>query len=235
MACGKMREGLARTDICLPYIFINPKQFAEGEDLDSYPLTLDADLEKIKGLGIDTVYMPDAAEIYPKNFQTTVSVADIAKPLEGAHRPHFFDGVTTIVCKMLLQCLPEITLLGEKDFQQLMVIKQMVSDLNIPVEIMGGATVRDENGLALSSRNAYLSEDEYQIACQLNKVLTKIASGEMNEKSGKQHLILSGFTKIDYLECVNAQSFDKTAPLNRVMAAAWIGGTRLIDNMPIAV
>jgi len=164
-----VRAGQDCADICLPYIFLNPKQFSEGEDLGKYPKTLEQDLEKLEKLGITHVYVPNVNEVYPTNFQTTVSVGDISKPLEGEHRPDFFNGVTTVVCKMLLQCIPEIALFGEKDYQQLQVIKQMVKDLNIPVEIRGVETVRDENGLALSSRNAYLSEDDYNIAIQLPK------------------------------------------------------------------
>ncbi|MEM9469121.1 MAG: pantoate--beta-alanine ligase [Pseudomonadota bacterium] len=226
-----VREGLEKADICLPYIFLNPKQFAEGEDLDAYPKTLDEDLEKLSALGIETVYVPDAKEIYPDGFQTTVSVSDIAKPLEGKFRPDFFNGVTTVVCKMLLQALPEIALFGEKDFQQLQVIKQMVKDLNIPVKVIGSLTIRDENGLALSSRNAYLSTVDYNIAIQLNVILKKLADRKFNEKEAAQALLNAGFDKVDYCVLRNSKTLLEEGPLDRALAAAWIGSTRLIDNI----
>ena len=225
-----MQVGMAQSDICLPYIFLNPKQFAQGEDLDAYPKTLDQDLEKMAAIGIENVYVPNAEEIYPKNFQTMVSVSDIAKPLEGEYRPHFFDGVTTVVCKMLLQCIPDVVLLGEKDFQQLKVIERMVQDLDIPVKVQGVATIRDENGLALSSRNAYLSDDDYMIAVNLNHVLSDMARGHLDESQACEKLLAAGFDKIDYCTMRNSEHFGVQNP-NRVLAAAWIGKTRLIDNI----
>ena len=225
-----VRVGQQCADICLPYIFLNPKQFGAGEDLDKYPSTLETDLEKLESLGITHVYVPNTEEIYPENFQTTVSVGDIAKPLEGEHRPDFFNGVTTIVCKMLLQCLPEIALFGEKDYQQLQVIKRMVTDLNIPVEVCGVPTVRDENGLALSSRNAYLSEADYKIAIQLNKILKQMAARKIDEGQAHQKLLKAGFEKIDYCTAHNNETFMPENP-NRVLGAVWLNGTRLIDNM----
>ncbi len=225
-----VRQGLSITDICLPYIFVNPKQFGQGEDLDLYPKRLEDDLEKLSSLGIDTVYIPKIEEIYPDNFKTIVSVSKITKLLEGEHRPDYFDGVTTIVCKMLLQSLPDIAILGEKDFQQLKVIEQMVQDLNIPVQIKSVPTIRDKNGLALSSRNQYLSNDDYKIAIQLNKILDKMAAGKLNEAQAYKKLNEAGFDKIDYCTACNENDFTKENP-NRIFAAAWIGKTRLIDNM----
>ena len=225
-----VRQGQNCADICLPYIFLNPKQFSEGEDLGKYPKTLKQDLEKLEELGITHVYVPNAEEIYPDNFQTTVSVGDIAKPLEGEHRPDFFNGVTTIVCKMLLQCIPEIAFFGEKDYQQLQVIKRMTRDLDIPVEIRGVETMRDENGLALSSRNAYLSAKDYNIAIQLPKIMRDMASGDMNENQAHQRFIDVGFDKIDYCTARNSETFTSDNP-NRILVAVWLNGTRLIDNM----
>ncbi len=227
-----VRQGLLQSDICLPYIFLNPKQFSEGEDLDKYPKTLDEDLEKLSALGIDTVYVPNAEEIYPKGFQTMVCVSDISKPLEGECRPDFFNGVTTVVAKMLLQCLPEIALFGEKDFQQLKVIERMVTDLNIPVKVIGVNTIRDENGLALSSRNKYLSSDKYEIAIQLNKILLQMAQENLSEEEAIQKLLACGFDKVDYCTARNSQNFEPNNP-DRIFAAAWIGNTRLIDNMKV--
>jgi len=227
-----VRHGLEQSDICLPYIFLNPKQFTAGEDLDKYPKTLDADLEKLNTLGIDTVYVPNIEEVYPNGFQTTVSVSDIAKPLEGECRPDFFNGVTTVVAKMLLQCIPEVALFGEKDFQQLQIIKRMVTDLNIPVKIMGVPTVRDENGLALSSRNQYLSPDQYKIAIQMNKILAELAKGNLPEEQAIDKLLEAGFDKVDYCTARNSENFQTDKP-DRVLSAAWIKDVRLIDNIQI--
>ena len=225
-----VRQGQACADICLPYIFLNPKQFGKDEDLGKYPKTLETDLEKLEALGITHVYVPNAEEIYPDNFQTTVSVSDIANPLEGEHRPDFFNGVTTIVCKMLLQCLPDIALFGEKDFQQLQVIKRMVTDLNVPVEIKGVPTIRDENGLALSSRNQYLSEDDYKIAIQLNQIMQEMADHKIDDLDALHKLLEVGFDKVDYCTARNSETFEPENP-NRILAAAWLNGTRLIDNI----
>ena len=225
-----VKEAQKSADICLPYIFLNPTQFAEDEDLDKYPKTLDDDLNKLESLGIEYVYVPTVEEIYPKDFQTTVSVSDIAKPLEGEHRPHFFDGVCTVVAKMLLQCLPDMTFFGEKDFQQLKVIERMVIDLNIPVEVRAVETVRDDNGLALSSRNQYLTKDEYQIAIYLNQILKQMVANQISEDEATKSLLDKGFDRVDYCTYRNSETFLPDDP-NRVLAAAWIGTTRLIDNM----
>ena len=227
-----VKQGQEYADICLPYIFLNPKQFAAGEDLSTYPQTLVQDLEKLESVGIEQVYAPSIAEIYPDNFQTIVSVSDIAKPLEGECRPDFFNGVCTVVCKMLLQALPDIAIFGEKDFQQLQVIKRMVTDLNIPVEIRGGDIIRDENGLALSSRNAYLSDAEYKIAIELNKVLSDMVNGDINEQQAQNRLLNAGFDKVDYITCRNEDTLLPENP-TRILAAVWIGTTRLIDNMAL--
>ncbi len=232
-----VREGLNCADICIPYIFLNPKQFAPHEDLEAYPKTLEADLEKLEKTGAQAVYLPDADEIYPDGFSTSVKVSGISEMLEGEFRPHFFDGVATIVTKMLLQCLPDIALFGEKDYQQLLVIKKLVSDLNIPVDVKGVPTMRDENGLALSSRNAYLNEEQYQIACHLNRILSDISKGKINENRGREALLEAGFDKVDYCTVRDAQTLlppDENTTERRVLAAAFIGTTRLIDNLAMS-
>ena len=170
-----VRQGLARADICIPYIFLNPKQFAPSEDLASYPKTLDTDLEKLRGVGASAVYLPAADDIYPAGFATLIKPAGVALPLEGEHRPVMFEGVATVLTKMFLRCLPDIALFGEKDYQQLLVIKQFVRDLDIPVDVIGIPTVREKDGLALSSRNAYLTEQERAIAPALNRTLQSMA------------------------------------------------------------
>ncbi|PZQ47246.1 MAG: pantoate--beta-alanine ligase [Micavibrio aeruginosavorus] len=236
-----VRCGLVKADICIPYIFVNPKQFAPHEDFGSYPRTVEADCEKLRNAGASAVYLPSPDEIYPDGFSTGISVSGVSEPLEGEFRPHFFSGVATIVAKMLLQSLPDIALFGEKDWQQLQVIKRMVADLNIPVEIIGVPIVRDENGLALSSRNAYLTQDQYQIATRMNKILKVMGQDilggmpiEASEKKARQALLEAGFEKIDYIAARNAQTLlspDKKDKNLRLLAAAWLGKARLIDNM----
>lgn len=238
-----VRQGLAKSDVCIPYIFLNPKQFAPTEDLASYPKPLDADLERLKTVNSTAVYLPRADEIYPDGFATSVKVANVSQPLEGECRPHFFEGVATVISKMLIQCQPDIALFGEKDYQQLQVIKRMVKDLNIPVEIFGVPTVRDSEGLALSSRNAYLSDDQYQVAIQLNKILAHLA-GDVRlgkdvasaEKEAQESLLKAGFAGVDYVTVRDANTL--SLPLKgqkdlRVLAAVRIGKARLIDNMPV--
>ncbi|MEM8833134.1 MAG: pantoate--beta-alanine ligase [Pseudomonadota bacterium] len=224
-----VEEGQKSADICLPYIFLNPTQFAEGEDLDAYPKTLDEDVARLESLGVTHLYAPTVEEVYPSGFQI-VRVSSPDQPLEGEYRPHFFDGVCTVVLKMLMQCSPDIALFGEKDFQQLQVIKDMVKELNIPVEVKAVETVRDDNGLALSSRNQYLSEDEYQIAIYLNQILKQMVANQISEDEAIKSLLDKGFGKVDYCTYRNSDTFLPDDP-NRVLAAAWIGTTRLIDNM----
>lgn len=237
-----VRQGLAKADICIPYIFLNTKQFAAGEDLASYPKTLDADLEKLRAVKASAVYLPRAEDVYPDGFVTKIILGGVALPLEGEHRPVMFEGVATVVAKMLLQCLPDIALFGEKDWQQLQVIKQMVRDLDIPVEIIGVPTVRDKHGLALSSRNAYLSADEYKIAIQLNKILYVLAAdvkGGLSvpaaEEKARIAIVDAGFQGIDYVTVRDAQTLQsprKGAEM-RILTAVRLGKARLIDNIPL--
>lgn len=237
-----VRQGLAKADLCIPYIFLNPKQFAPTEDLAAYPKTLDADLEKLRTAKASAVYLPRSEDIYPEGFVTKITLGGVALPLEGEHRPVMFEGVATVVAKMLLQCLPDIALFGEKDWQQLQVIKQMVRDLDMPLEIIGVPTVRDGHGLALSSRNAYLSADEYTIAIQLNKILRVLAAdikGGMPLSSAEEKARLAlkdaGFEEIDYVAVRDAQTLQP--PLSRenlrILAAVRLGKARLIDNIPL--
>lgn len=237
-----VRQGLARADICIPYIFLNPKQFAPTEDLAAYPKTLAADLEKLRAVKASAVYLPRAEDIYPEGFVTKITLSGVALPLEGEHRPVMFEGVATVVAKMLLQCLPDIALFGEKDWQQLQVIKQMVRDLDIPVDIVGVPTVRDENGLALSSRNAYLSAEQCGVAIRLNKILFALAAdikGGLSiasaEEKAKTALQEAGFDGIDYVtvrDAATLQPPQKGADV-RILAAVRLGKARLIDNIPL--
>lgn len=238
-----VRQGLARTDICIPYIFLNPKQFAPTEDLANYPKTLESDLEKLRAVHASAVYLPKASDIYPDGFATKVIVSGVAMPLEGEARPVMFEGVATVVAKMLLQCLPDIALFGEKDYQQLLVIKRVVKDLDIPVDVIGVPTVRDQNGLALSSRNAYLDEAQYKIAIKLNKILFDAAEKAgssrdytLIETKSVQDLLDAGFEKVDYVAIRDAETLlppDATTKSLRILAAAWLGKARLIDNIPV--
>lgn len=225
-----VEAGLKKADICLPYIYVNPTQFAEGEDLDSYPRTLEADLEVLEKLGISAVWLPSTHDIYPNGVEATIKAGALSEPLEGEFRPHFFDGVVTVLHRMFSLSKPDYVMMGEKDFQQLQVVKDMVRFQNMNVEIIGVPTVRDENGLALSSRNAYLDEEGYKIAVQLNQILKKLAAQVIDETQAHNKLLEAGFDKVDYITARNAETFLPDQP-NRVLAAAWIGKTRLIDNM----
>ncbi|MGB5092471.1 MAG: pantoate--beta-alanine ligase [Parvibaculum sp.] len=236
--------GLTRADRVIVSIFVNPSQFAPHEDFSAYPRTEAADAEKLTGKA-HLIFAPSAQEIYPSGFATTVTVSGVTAPLEGEFRPTHFAGVATIVAKLILQAMPDVALFGEKDWQQLQVITRMVADLNIPVEIMGGAIMREADGLAMSSRNVYLSPAERQIAGQLNIILrdaaTRVASGTPIEEAlndARKRILAAGFNTIDYLEVRNATTLEAfvsgrpDAPA-RILVAAKLGRTRLIDNMPV--
>ena len=233
-----------RADKAIVSIFVNPTQFAPHEDLDAYPRTEAADAEKLTGRG-DLIFAPTPDEMYPEGFSTTVSVSGVTAPLEGEARPTHFAGVATIVSKLLLQALPDVAAFGEKDWQQLQVIRRMVADLNIPVEILGGAILREADGLAMSSRNVYLSPDERKAAGQLNVILRETAAEVANgalihdaTTKGIDRIRALGFNHVDYLEVRHAASLESFANGRaegdaRILVAAKIGRTRLIDNMPV--
>jgi pantoate--beta-alanine ligase len=225
-------------------LFVNPKQFSASEDLKNYPRDEAADRDMLAPLGVALLFAPALEEIYPPGFATTVIVGDLTQTLCGPHRPGHFIGVATVVTKLLLQALPDVAYFGEKDFQQLQVIRRLVRDLNIPIEIVGVPTVRDEDGLALSSRNRYLSAEERSAAAALPRTLEAIlrrlkASPDAVSTVlawGRTELIRAGFSKIDYLDVCDADTLQPVANAAanaRVFAAAWMGRTRLIDNMPI--
>ena len=223
-------------------LFVNPAQFAPDEDFDLYPRNPADDLAKLAEAGVESAFMPPADAIYPPGFATTVQVDGVTKGLESVTRPHFFDGVATVVTKLLLQCLPDVALFGEKDYQQLVTVRRLVADLDIPCRIEAVPTVRDADGLALSSRNAYLSAEERRVAPRLFEVLSwmTVALSEGAKSAdvianGTVALEGAGFTRIDYLAVCDAETLAPveriTAPA-RVLAAAWLGKTRLIDNVP---
>ena len=236
-------ESRRQADAVVASIFVNPKQFGAGEDLDRYPRQESADAAMLKEAGCDLLWLPTVDDIYPAGFATVVSVAGIPELWEGASRPGHFDGVATVVARLLLSVEPDIALFGEKDFQQLAVIRRMVADLGIPARIAGLPTVRDADGLALSSRNAYLTPDERARATALPRSLRRAASRIADGDDPAEVLIearnaleAAGFSRIDYLALVDADTLEPSrrfGPNQRLIAAAVIGSTRLIDNLAL--
>ena len=223
-------------------IFVNPTQFAPTEDLSRYPRDEAGDLEKLASVGTDFVWAPDVSEMYPKGFATLIEVKGAAVGLEGEFRPHHFGGVATVCCKLFSQVTPDIAVFGEKDFQQLAVVRQMVRDLDLPLSILGVPTVREKDGLALSSRNRYLTPEERQIAPALNAALRDIAErmaaggrAAAAVKAANAAVERAGFAKVDYIAVRDAETLAEWAPKSgrpgRILAAAWLGRTRLIDNI----
>lgn len=223
-------------------IFVNPTQFGPGEDFDAYPRTEATDAEKL-GARAGLIFAPNGAEMYPDGFGTTVSVSGVTNTLEGDARPTHFDGVATVVSKLLLAALPDCAVFGEKDYQQLLTISRMVTDLRIPVEILGGPILREPDGLAMSSRNVYLTESERKAAGQLNVILkatadaiTKGADIKTATANAEKQLIELGFDRIDYLtvrDTKTLQPIEKLTEEARILVAAKIGQPRLLDNMPV--
>lgn len=222
-------------------IFVNPTQFAPHEDFDAYPRTLEADLAKL-GNEADIVFAPSAREMYPQGYATSITVGGPAGGLESDFRPHFFAGVATVVAKLLIAALPDIALFGEKDYQQLLVVKQLARDLALPTQILGAPTMREPDGLAMSSRNAYLSPEERQVAGRLNLILKDTIAlahqGDLRaaEAGGIEALWKAGFGHVDYVAIRDAETLEHVTSLERparILAAAKIGKTRLIDNMAV--
>ena len=232
------RAQAARTVVS---IFVNPAQFAPGEDFLLYPRNPADDLARLAG--VEAVFMPPADAVYPPGFATAVRVDGVTAGLESAARPHFFAGVATVVAKLLLQCLPDVALFGEKDYQQLATVRRLVADLDIPCRIQAVPTVRAADGLALSSRNAYLSAEERRAAAALFRVLSgmaaALAEGARSADEvvhGSAALKAAGFGRVDYLAVCDAGTLVPVARVSgpaRVLAAAWLGETRLIDNVPV--
>ena len=235
----------SESDRVVATIFVNPLQFGAGEDLDRYPRQEAADLALLDQHGCDGVWLPSASDVYPDGFATTVTVKGVSERWDGEARPGHFAGVATVVAKLLIAVQPDIALFGEKDFQQLVVIRRMVTDLGLPVEIVGVPTVRDADGLALSSRNAYLSPDQRSRALALPRALDEarvaIEAGEHILVStllavARAKLVEAGFTTVDYLALVDAatlEPLDHAQGEMRLIAAATIGKTRLIDNIRV--
>jgi len=236
-----VKHALDTADRVIVSIFVNPTQFAPGEDFESYPRTLESDAQKLAEIGAHLVYSPDAGEMYPEGYVTTVTLTGPTHGLESISRPHFFNGVATVVCKLLNQVQPDLAVFGEKDYQQLMVIRRMVRDLNLPVEIAGGETVREPDGLALSSRNVYLNANERERAARLNVILHDFAEAlsRGDNVADAQHQAQlkaqTAFDGVDYVVARDAENLEAlpAGPIERdarVLAAVRVGKTRLIDN-----
>lgn len=224
-------------------IFVNPTQFGPNEDFSRYPRREVEDIAILEDAGCDLLWMPSVEDMYPQGFATSIHVAGLSDRWEGEARPGHFDGVATVVAKLLLSVRADVALFGEKDFQQLVVIRRMVTDLSIPVQITGVATVREPDGLALSSRNAYLSPDERERATNLFRALRDARSAILAGQpvaaalgEGRNALLVAGFSRIDYFALVDESTLE---PLDtphgemRLVAAAVIGTTRLIDNLAV--
>jgi len=224
-------------------LFVNPAQFAPHEDFAAYPRDENEDSRRLAAAGCDLLYAPRTDEIYPPGFATTVAVTGVSEDLEGAARPGHFAGVATVVAKLLIQAAPDVAVFGEKDYQQLLVIRRVALDLDLPVEILGAPIVRANDGLALSSRNAYLSDAERAIAPALHRTLLA-AAGAIRagaaiadvEADGRRALLSAGFDAVDYFavrdEDLRSLGSGPTMSPVRILTAARIGRTRLIDNVP---
>ncbi len=239
-------EAAKLADRTLVSVFVNPTQFGEGEDYKSYPRTLEKDTLMLKRSGADLLFAPSVSEVYPfgQSAATRIHVPELGDEFCGAHRPGHFDGVATVVCRLLFMVQPNIAVFGRKDYQQLLVLRRMVSDLSIPTVVESVATVREDDGLALSSRNQYLSAEERQIAPELFSMLTACAGALTDaeadfaalESAAMDRLSAAGFTP-DYVAIRDAATLTSAEPDSPewvVLAAAWLGKARLIDNLVVS-
>jgi pantoate--beta-alanine ligase len=236
--------GKRKSDRVVVSIFVNPTQFGPTEDLSRYPRDEAGDAKKLGFAGADLIWAPTLDEMYPEGFATTVMPKGAALPLEGEFRPHHFAGVATVCTKLFSQVTPDIAVFGEKDYQQLCVIRQLVRDLNFPLRIVAAPTSRERDGLARSSRNAYLTADERAAAPALHRAIKGLAAiaakGGLVNKAidvATNDLLQAGFAKVDYLTVRDAETLEPFAPKSgrpgRVLGAAWLGSTRIIDNIAV--
>ena len=234
-------RSLEACDRTLVTLFVNPQQFGEGEDLEGYPRDEQKDAAKLRMVGTHLLFAPTIEEMYPDGYSTGVRVGGLSDVLDGIHRPGFFDGVATVVTKLLNQTGADRAFFGEKDYQQLLIIKRMAHDLDITTVIEGVETVREDDGLALSSRNIYLTEKEHQAAALLYKTIMAVAQSvkvghdvATQEAWGREKLLNAGFSSVDYLSVLDAETLlpnRDASCLRRVLAAAKLGRARLIDNV----
>ena len=223
-------------------IFVNPTQFSPSEDFATYPRDEARDIAMLEQAEVDVLYAPDVTQMYHENHRTKVEVQGLSQLLDGEFRPHFFGGVATVCAKLMTQMMPDVAIFGEKDYQQLCVVRAIARDLDLPVEILGGATVRESDGLAMSSRNTYLSNVERTLAPRLhqeiNGVAGRVAVGDAIDAAcadATSELDRAGFSSVDYVAVRDAETLELPAagrPM-RVLAAAWLGKTRLIDNVAV--
>jgi pantoate--beta-alanine ligase len=236
-----MAYGRTRCDRLVVSLFVNPTQFAPTEDLATYPRDPERDAALAADAGVDVLYTPSAADMYPQGYQSYVTVEELSQGLCGASRPGHFRGVATVVLKLFHQVRPQVAVFGEKDYQQLQVIKRMAADLNLPVEVAGRPIVREPDGLALSSRNTYLNPEERQAALCLFRalvaarelVLTGAKSRDLVLTAVRQLIASTPHTRIDYLALVDPETLREVAAIEeraRLLLAVWVGNTRLIDN-----
>ena len=238
-----MQLGREQCNKVIATIFVNPLQFSPSEDFETYPREENDDVRKLIDEDVDLLFAPDVKEMYQTGATTTINVGGLTDSLCAVSRPGFFDGVATVVTKLLLQALPDVAIFGEKDYQQLLVIKRLVTDLDIPVKIIGGPTIREIDGLALSSRNVYLDPKSRSIAPAIYNILNRYASAiskgndiEKCLKLAKKDIQDAGFGKIDYLDLRNEQTLQRCTTKeqpSRLFAAVWLGSTRLIDNISV--
>lgn len=222
-------------------IFVNPKQFNNPDDLTKYPRTEAADADLLRPLGVDVIFAPSPDEVYPSGFATAVTMAGVAQPLEGALRPGHFDGVATVVAKLFGMTMADRGYFGQKDWQQLQVVKRLVRDLNIPVWVVGCETIREADGLAMSSRNAQLGQAARAIAPALFAAMTRAAqalrAGDVGAVTTcEAEVLAAGFDRVEYIELRDASGLEPATSLDRplrLLAAAWLDGVRLIDNIPV--
>ena len=238
-----VRAALADCDRVIVTIFVNPTQFNSAQDLASYPRTEDADAALLAPLGVDVIFAPPPDQVYPAGFATQITVSGVADPLEGALRPGHFAGVATVVAKLFGMTQADRAYFGEKDWQQLQVVRRMVADLNIKVDVIGCATLREADGLAMSSRNARLSAQARPAAPALYSAMTAVVAAvtsggqpEMAIETATAALLQAGFERVEYIALHDSETMQPSTDLSRplrLLAAAWIGGVRLIDNVAV--
>lgn len=240
-----IRAARAGADRVVVSVFVNPRQFAPGEDFAIYPRSENADLAVLTEEGADLAWVPGPDAVYPPGFETTVRAGPLGQPLEGAHRPGFFDGVATVVAKLFALVRPHRAYFGEKDYQQLLVVARMAADLDLGVEVVPVATVREPDGLALSSRNVHLSAAERAVAPTLHRTISRMAARLADGASdpatevawGRERLLSAGFGAVDYLDVRDPRSLEPVTRAGtpaRILAAVRLGAVRLIDNLPVA-